>query len=376
MGGERTGRVAVAFHEPVVGGAAIAVLRVLPHLEARGWEFTFWTPGPGPLREALVGRGYAVAGEERQLRYSRAALSVPPGPARRLASAPRYLSRFRRWVRAQAPALLHANTLITIPEALAARGTGAPVLMYVHEILPGDRRGMIAGRLIRASTDAVLTNSQASLDALIRARVDARMSYYGIDLPPSPPPRPDRGSRLVVGTLGTVSHRKGSDVFLEAAERVGRETTGIEFRIVGPVPDGSEREWAEDVLEQARAGGVRWSVSTNVFEELADWDLLVLPSRREPFGLVVIEAMAMRLPVVASRLDGPREIVTAETGVLVEPGDPRELADAILALARDPRRRAALGLAGRVRVEETFTLERQAEAVHNAYLDASASRCR
>ena len=46
--------MAVAFHEPVVGGAEVAVLRVLPHLEARGWRFVFWTPGPGPLRDELL----------------------------------------------------------------------------------------------------------------------------------------------------------------------------------------------------------------------------------------------------------------------------------------------------------------------------------
>src|SRR5215216_3460472 len=78
--------VAVAFHEAVVGGSAIGVLRILPQLETRGWRFTFWTPGDGPLREELEGRGYRVAGEPRPLRYSRRALRTPPGPVARLVS--------------------------------------------------------------------------------------------------------------------------------------------------------------------------------------------------------------------------------------------------------------------------------------------------
>ena len=62
-GAEAARTVAVAFHEPVVGVAEVAMLRVLSHLEARGWRFVFWTPGPGPLRDELFERGYDVAGE-------------------------------------------------------------------------------------------------------------------------------------------------------------------------------------------------------------------------------------------------------------------------------------------------------------------------
>jgi glycosyltransferase involved in cell wall biosynthesis len=367
-------KVAVAFHEPVVGGAAIAVLRVLPQLEERGWEFTFWVPGPGALHDELTGRGYPVAGEERQIRYSRAALAVPPGAARRLASVPGYLRRFRRWVSDEAPALLQANTLITIPEALAVRRTRVPVLMYVHEILPADTRGTVAGRLIRACTDVVLTNSRVSVAALQRGGVEPRMAYYGIELPPDGLRTERARPPVVVGTLGTISDRKGSDVFLAASRLLQAERADVEFRMVGPLPDGSERAWSEDVVARAQAAGIRWSVTTDAFRELADWDVLVLPSRREPFGLVVIEAMAMRLPVVASGIDGPREIVTPECGLLVSPGDAAELAAAIGSLAGDPARREAMGRAGRARVEETFTLDTQAEAVHQAYLATRARR--
>ncbi len=78
--GDRT--VAVVFHEPVVGGASSGFLRIVPLLEDRGWRFVFWVPRPGPLERELEDRGYEVAGEPRLLRYSRAALSMPPGAAR------------------------------------------------------------------------------------------------------------------------------------------------------------------------------------------------------------------------------------------------------------------------------------------------------
>jgi glycosyltransferase involved in cell wall biosynthesis len=366
VGNERTGRIAVAFHEPVVGGAAIAVLRVLPELERRGWEFTFWTPGPGALRDELAGRGYEVAGEERLLRYSRAALSELPGPARRLASVPGYLARFRRWVRAEAPVLLHANTLIAIPEALTVRGTGVPALLYVHEILPAGLRGAVAARLIRRAARTVVTNSHASAAALRAQGVEAGVIHNGLVVPgPAPPRGPRRGP--VIGTLGTISHRKGSDLFLALADRIREEIPNAEFRMVGPCPGGAEASWSQQVVEGARARGIEWRVVTDPFAELREWDALVMPSRNEPFGLAVVEAMAVGLPVVATSVGGLREIVTPDVGYLVPSEDLGELAKAVLALCRDERLRSEMGARARTRVEREFTVEKQAAALDRAY---------
>ena len=113
--------------------------------------------------------------------------------------------------------------------------------------------------------------------------------------------------------------------------------------MIGPEPGGSEQPWAEEMLRLARAGGIKHGRVPDQFDELAEWDLFVLPTRREAFGLVLIEAMGMGLPVVATRIDGPREIVTPETGLLIDAEDPEALAAAILELAGDPDRRKAMG---------------------------------
>src|SRR4029453_12931760 len=90
------------------------------------------------------------------------------------------------------------------------------------------------------------------------------------------------------------------------------------------------------------------------------------PRRREPFGLVAAEAMAVGLPVVAARVGGLPDVVGTDAGVLVAPEDPEALAQAILDLARDETRRSASGHAGRARVESRFTLEAQAAGVNGA----------
>ncbi len=331
--------------------------------------------GTGPLADELRDRGYDVEGEVRLLRYSLGSLRVPPGAARRLLSTPGYLWRFRRWVRRHAPAVLHANTLITVPEAVVGRRRGTGVLLYVHEILPAGVKGRVAGALIRAATDAVFTNSSASVSALRRAGVTASVAPYGIALPTvEPHARRPPGRPLVVGTLGTVSRRKGSDVFLAAAERLLQERSDVAFRLVGPLADGPEQPRAAALVERAGQAGVAWSTTSDPFDELAGWDVLVLPTREEAFGLVLIEAMAMRLPVVASRVDGPRDIVAPDTGLLVAPEDVDGVVAAIGALLDDPGRRHAMGAAGRARVEAEYTLEQQADALEQAYVDAARGR--
>lgn len=94
-------------------------------------------------------------------------------------------------------------------------------------------------------------------------------------------------------------------------------------------------------------------------------DLLLVPSLwQEPFGLVIVEAMARGLPVIASAVGGPAEILThGVDGLLIEPGNERELASAIRLLLNDPVKLAQLGQAARATVQARFTIEKNAKLV-------------
>jgi glycosyltransferase involved in cell wall biosynthesis len=92
-----------------------------------------------------------------------------------------------------------------------------------------------------------------------------------------------------------------------------------------------------------------------VRKALADADMFLLPSHAEPLGVVVMEAMAMGVPVIVTRAGGVAEIVTdGVDGLMVPPGDAPALAEAVLALANDPQRGVELGAAGRRSVVERF----------------------
>jgi glycosyltransferase involved in cell wall biosynthesis len=367
------GRVLVVLHENGLGGASRAVLRIVPLLEELGWEFAFWTPLPGPAEAELEARGYLHAGAPRLLRYSWRSLTEPPGLLARVRTVPGYLRTFRRWVGIQSPTLVHANSLVTLPEAVAARRSGRGTLVHAHEMLPPGPRGAVAARLLHAAADAVVVPSQAAAASLRGANVHARVVYNGVRIPEAPPGPRAGGRPLVVGTLATVSRRKGSDLFLAAVDRVRQTHPEVEFRMIGGCAPGPERDWARAVVESARRSGVVCSAGGDVSAELAEWDLFVLPSREDPFPLAVLEAMAAGVPVLATRVGGVPEQVTPDTGVLVDPDNADAVAAGILDLGRQPELRAAMGAAGRRRVAREFTLERQAEDLHQAYLATVAA---
>lgn len=363
-------RIAVVFHEPHLGGATRSVTRIVPILAARGWEFCFWVARPSELFDHLSTEGHDVAGAPRHIEYSGRAWRLPPGPAARARSIPPYLLRFRDFLRDRSPDLVHANTIMTVAEALVARACGRPALLHVHEMLPSDPRG----RLLRRAAwrlDQVVAVSNASAAPLRRRGRTPRIVYEGT-------PVPERSAEIradpkpfSVGTVGVVSTRKGSDLYVEAARQVLAESEAIRFEMVGAPNDAIERNWANDLVSRAEAIGVVHHPQADTFECYRSWDAFVLPSRADPFPIAMLEAMASGLPVIGTRRDGLAEQITGDCGILVEPDDPDALARAIVSLAgREASEREAMGHAARKRVASRFNLERQADAMHGAYLAA------
>lgn len=367
-------RVAVVFHEPSLGGATLSVLRIVPLLAARGWEFSFWVPRPSDLYDHLAEQGHDVDGAPRYIEYSVRAWRVPPGPLARARSIPPYLRRFRRFLRERSPALLHANSIMTVAEAAAARGATGGVVLHAHEMLPGGTRG----RLMRRgawSLGEVVAVSRASAERLRRQGRAPRIVYEGTPIPERMAEIRDDPRPFTVGTVAVVSTRKGSDIYVEAARRI-LEASGDAFRfeMVGPPNEAVERHWAADVLERARAIGIEHRRWADTFECYRTWDAFVLPSRADPFPIAMLEAMASAAPVIGVRRDGMSEQIAEGCGILAEPEDPAALANAIRSMAAlDPEEREAMGRAARQRVASNFSLERQAEAMHEAYLAALAT---
>ncbi len=301
---------------------------------------------------------------------------MPPGPGRRLAAAPGYLRRYRAFLRARRPALVHANSILTMAEALVARREGIPTVLHVHEMLPLDLRGRLLRRAAWRRLDQVLAVSAPCAARLAWRGHRPRIVYEATPMPAEPAAIRDAPRPFTVGTVAVVSPRKGSDVFVDAATLLlDREREAFRFEMVGAAHDAVQREWAHELLARARTVGIHHIPRIpEVFERLARWDAFVLPSRADPFPISMLEAMASGLPVVGTRRDGIAEQIAGGTGLLIEPEDPRALADAIAWCAAQPATtRERMGSAARSRVGAAFTLSHQAVAMHDAYLATLAN---
>jgi glycosyltransferase involved in cell wall biosynthesis len=195
-------------------------------------------------------------------------------------------------------------------------------------------------------------------EAAKRSPADTRR-HLGLD--------PDRP---LVGIVGRLQRWKGMHVYVEAMSRVLKEVPDCLGVIVGGKhhlePDYAdwlaERVEALAVSKQIRMVGVQ----RNVPEWMQAMDVVVHASEREPFGIVVVEAMALGKPVVATQPGGPQEIITHDLdGQLVTWNKPDELAEAILKYLRDPGWARSVGERAKERSRE-YTMEKYAERVGSA----------
>ena len=172
---------------------------------------------------------------------------------------------------------------------------------------------------------------------------------------------------LLVGLVGRLCRQKGIDIFVEAAIRSAVTLPQARFVVLGDSEDPELVVRLTARIEEAGlAGRIRFA---GYREDMADMfaalDLLAAPSRWEGFGLMLAEAMAAGVPVVASRVGGMPDVL-GDAGVLVPPEDPEALAEAIQVLMRDPSRRVTMIELGRERATH-FDWVRSAAQITTGY---------
>ena len=171
--------------------------------------------------------------------------------------------------------------------------------------------------------------------------------------------------------MGRLAWQKGIGDLLDAVPMVRARCPSARFFIAGGGRDAPAVATAVAALD----GSVTLlGHRDDVPELLAALDIVVLSSRREAMAQTTLEGMAVGRPVISTTTIGADEAIEdGVSGLLVPVGDPGALAEAIVALAADPVRRAALGAAARRRIGEHFTVERtldRSEAVFRAIVDA------
>ena len=184
-----------------------------------------------------------------------------------------------------------------------------------------------------------------------------------------------RSADLIIFNMGRLAPEKGVEYLIEAASLLQR--TGQSFRVVlagdGPLRAGLER-LAEDLDVRRKVDFL--GHREDIPDLLAACDLVVLPSLREGLSIALLEAMAAGKPIVTTQIGSNRAVASqAEMALLVPPGDPQALCDAILRCWGDAALRARLGTNARLLFESRYTEDRMLGSYRQLYLDLLKVMC-
>jgi phosphatidylinositol alpha-mannosyltransferase len=182
------------------------------------------------------------------------------------------------------------------------------------------------------------------------------------------PDHADAGGRDdVLLFVGRQEARKGLQVLLRAWPEI-RRRTGATLRVIGADPLAVRLLFARERVSDDGVELLGFLSQDALTAELTRAKAMIAPSLGgESFGMVLTRAFACATPVVASDISGYRDVVTAESGVLVPPGDERALADAVVALVADEERRRALGAAARDLAVDRYSWDRIARRLVEIY---------
>jgi glycosyltransferase involved in cell wall biosynthesis len=299
---------------------------------------------------------------------------LPPVRPWTLAVAALALIRLRRLLRREQVALVHSHgSRGTLYAGLATRGLDVPLVWHVRVAEPDPRLDRLLARLAAA----IIVNSNATaarLGRLAGAAGKVTVVPNGVDparFAPGPAD-PELGRALglaptvpVVGYFGRLERGKGVDVLVDAAARLHDKLPATAFLFVG---DGPLRETLS-----ARAAAVGLPACFAGYRDdvaalLRLCTVVVLPSRQEAFGRILIEAMASGVPVVATAVGGIPEVCTdGVTALLVPPEDPDALAVAIALTLADQAATGARVAAAAADVRGRFDLAAHAARVQAVY---------
>ncbi len=347
------------YFPPHLGGGVERVVdEVCRRLARQGHRLRVFTFNTDPSRE-----GPAYEEVEGVQVYRAPALQMTRLTRMQAAFAPGLLPLAWRAARSDPPDILHAHNLFfssSLAAVVLRRFLKKPLVTTLHlgslRYLRG-AAGFLAssyertvGRAIVRNSDRLIAVSGAVAAHAVRlgARPESvRVVANGVDAERFRPGGSRRRRAFRIACVGRLIFNKGPQYLLEAAPEVLRAHPETEFIFVG---DGPLRA---DLQKRARQMGVAGRMAflgtqRDVASILRRCDILVRPSLLEGMPLTVLEAMACGLPVVATPVAGTAELVRqGENGLLVPPGDPSSLAQAILRLIEDPELRRAQGRSGR-----------------------------
>jgi len=372
-------RIMEMIDKPSLGGGQTALLLIAENIDRSRFEVIISSGGDGPLAEEARKKGIVY---------------VPVSLGKRLSLGP--LVEIAGVLKEKKIDILHTHGGIAgLYGRSAARRARTPAVVhtlhgihYLHYRNPSLRwLYVLLERMYSRSTDRLILVCQSDLRQARTHRLapEEKMTVImnGTDF------RPELGAddiarrrselgwlpdRPVIGTVARLHRQKGVVNLLRAAPKILSACPEVRVAVVGEGPQsGSLRREAQRLGLDGHLlflGERRDAASF-----MALFDMFVLPSLWEGLPFVLVEAAAWGKPIVATAVDGVPEILEdGKTGLLVPPGDPTALADAVIRLLRDKEEARRLGEMARTLVPPRFPLRRMIEQTQNLYLELTGQK--
>jgi glycosyltransferase involved in cell wall biosynthesis len=382
-------------HSTILGGGEISLLNLLGSLDQDQYHPLVILPGLGPLTERL---------SELDVEFVTLPISMHTSPG-----------KFARGVwnikkQTSDVQIVHGSSTRSLRVAVVlGKLFGASTIWHVRDRVNWERLPRLE-RWFARQADIVIANSAAVAQRL--GPLSVQVAHNPVDTTLFCPEQSGQAIRKelgiaahekLVGVVGRITVWKGHQTFIEALSYVRNQVSGVKAVIVGeefrrsaeadqrelegirqtlgkeiPVPSqvAYQRHELEQLVHELGLDGqvIFTGFRPDIPMIMAALDLLVLPSWWEPFGRVLIEAMACATPVVATNLGGVPEIVqNGKTGLLVPPLDPQAMASAMCKVLTQPELAARLASEARLEVERRFSLSGYVDQIKGIYQRVSGS---
>lgn len=362
-------RVLFVAHSGFQGGAELCLDTLLRRLDDSEYKATVLFPWEGPMSDSARCLGLPLV--VRPLNWWMCwGFSFWYFKTLLLQTLPNILWLVR-YIRQNHIDLVYSNSAVIFEAAIAARIAGVPHIWHVHEVLkPGNVTAPVLPlwlirKMIGWMSQRIIFESNTSRNVYADGRPDPKTTvvYNCVRFPNLPTTLDPKLARQklgfdddeqVVSFIGQFSERKNPSLLVRAAARIA-DRSRLRFVFVG---DGPLREELQRTIDSL---GLAECCQILPFQEDITWvlaatDVLVLPSRQESFGLVLVEAAALGKPAIATRTEGPSEIIVdGVTGFLVAPEDEIELAQKLIEMFGPSVDRQRMGQAASRRAREMFS---------------------
>jgi glycosyltransferase involved in cell wall biosynthesis len=365
-------------HTGQVSGAERMLLMILSRINREAFDPIVLCPEQGPLSNMVSELGVPVKiVSSLKARFTWRVDQL----AHHCKSFLRVIRQLRATVTTINPDLVHANSIRAGLVATAATvGLGTRIVWHLHDMLPRHPLSTLIRlfaflssrtRMIAVS-ESVSRNFRGHLPSVMRKRIGVVLNAIDVDnfTPDNTAgPRLRKELRLddadpLIGIVGLITRRKGQLELVRAFGEVLKEIPTAVLLVVGAPLFNRDHEYLAEIEQTAEELGIRDQVRilgarADISGIMQSLDVLVVNSKAEPFGLVIIEAMASGTPVIAAAVDGIPEIIEHDrNGWLVPPGETGLLTDAIIHLGRQPELRARLAKQGKLHVAAHFSADR------------------